>query len=76
MKLEEALINMQELFPSPAAFAARILKFDIEFPLKVRDLGNGTYEIDTADPFDQVKKYWAYRIAKPHENIPVTIVEP
>lgn len=76
LKLEEALINMQELFPSPAAFAARILKFDIEFPLKVRDLGNGTYEIDTADPFDQIKKYWAYRIAKPHENIPVTIVEP
>ena len=36
---------------------------------------DGTYEIDSADPFDQVKKYWAYRIAKPLENVPVIIIE-
>jgi hypothetical protein len=52
-----------------------MLKYNLEFPLKVRELSDGTYEIDGADPFDQVKKYWAYRIAKPLENIPITIVE-
>jgi len=75
LDLVEALTNFHELFPSPVSFATRMLKYNLEFPLKVRELSDGTYEIDGADPFDQVKKYWAYRIAKPLENIPITIVE-
>ena len=75
LDIVEALTNFHELFPSPVSFAARILKYNLEFPIKVRELNDGTYEIDSADPLDQVKKYWAYRIAKPLEKIPITIVD-
>jgi len=74
-KLEDALVNPLELFPSPTSFAVRILKYNLDFPIKVKEVGNGFFEIDDSDPFDQVKKYWAYRIAKPNENIPIMMID-
>ena len=58
-----------------ASYAVRILKYSLEFPIKVRDIGNGSFEIDKSDPFDSVKKYWAYKIARPNEDIPVVVID-
>jgi len=72
---EEALRNSLQLFPSPASLAERIKKFNLILPIKVSPLSGGLFEIDSADPFDQVKKYWAWLIAYPDTKIPVIIFE-
>ena len=72
---EEALRNLLQLFPSPASIAERIRKFNLILPIKVRPLSGGLFEIDSEDPFDQVKKYWAWLMAYPETKIPAIIFE-
>jgi aryl-alcohol dehydrogenase-like predicted oxidoreductase len=72
---EEALRNLLQLFPSPASIAERIRKFNLILPIKVRTLSGGLFEIDSEDPFDQVKKYWAWLLAYPETKIPAIIFE-
>jgi aryl-alcohol dehydrogenase-like predicted oxidoreductase len=73
MTFEDALNNSLELFPSPVSFALRILRFGVVYPVKVIQTSIG-YEIDDYDPFDQVKKFWAWRIAYPKSSIPVKVL--
>lgn len=75
LSLEDALKNPLQLFPSPASLAERIRKFNLILPIKVRPLSGGLFEIDLEDPFDQVKKYWAWLIAYPDTKIPAIIFE-
>jgi len=73
--LEDALLNREHLFPSPVSLAARILKLGKVLPLKVRRAEGDTFQIDYYDPFDQIKKYWAWRIAYPGYDVPVLVIE-
>ena len=75
--MEEALENPLDLIPSPAGLAESISQFSLKLPIRVVPLSNNQglyeYEIDSYDPFDQVKKYWAWQIAFPGERIPIYI---
>jgi len=75
LSLSEALINPLDLFPSPVSMASRILKYDLVLPIKVAKSPSGALTIDSYDPFDQIKKFWAWRIAHPGKDIPVNIFE-
>lgn len=75
LSLDEALINPLDLFPSPVSMASRILKYDLVLPIKVQLGTSGALTIDSYDPFDQIKKYWAWRIAYPGKDIPINICE-
>lgn len=75
LSLAEALINPLELFPSPVSMASRILKYNLVLPIKVQIGTSGALTIDSFDPFDQIKKYWAWRIAYPGKDIPINICE-
>jgi aryl-alcohol dehydrogenase-like predicted oxidoreductase len=72
---EDALRNSLELFPSPASLSERVLKFNLILPVKVVALNDALFQIDDYDPFDQIKKYWAWRLAFPGEKIPVIVFE-
>src|SRR5680860_207438 len=77
LTLEEAIENALDLVPSPVALAESIVQYDLKMPIQVVPLcGNNDsyeYEVDPYDPFDQVKKYWAWKIAFPGKTIPVCI---
>jgi diketogulonate reductase-like aldo/keto reductase len=72
---EEALRNPLELFPSPASLSERMIKYSLIMPLKVIALRDGSFQVDAEDPFDQIKKYWAWCLAYPGSKIPVIIFE-
>lgn len=80
LTLEEAIENALDLVPSPVALAESIVQYDLKMPIQVVPLcGNNDsyeYEVDPYDPFDQVKKYWAWKIAFPGKSIPVCISRP
>lgn len=75
--LAEAMENPLNLIPSPEILAESILKYGLKFSIRVVPLCEGKdsyeYEVDPYDPFDQVKKYWAWKIAFPGRVIPVCI---
>jgi aryl-alcohol dehydrogenase-like predicted oxidoreductase len=71
--LDEAVKNPEKLYPSPISLAHRILRYNLILPVKVRELQNNNYQIDSKDPFDQIKKYWAWRIAYPNKKVPTLI---
>lgn len=75
LSLSEALINPLDLFPSPVSIASRILKYNLVLPIKVQESSSGALTIDSYDPFDQIKKFWAWRIAHPDKDIPINICE-
>ncbi|MFM1986738.1 MAG: hypothetical protein RIS18_955 [Actinomycetota bacterium] len=75
LSVEDALRNSLQLFPSPSSLAERIKIFNLVLPIKVCPLPDGFYEIDSEDPFDQLKKYWAWLIAYPDSKIPAVIFE-
>lgn len=72
---EEALSNPLGLFPSPASLSERIIKYSLSMPVKVIALRDGSFQVDSEDPFDQIKKYWAWCLAYPGSKIPVIIFE-
>jgi diketogulonate reductase-like aldo/keto reductase len=72
---EEASSNLLNLFPSPTSLAERILKYNITLPVKVVLQSKDKFIIDPYDPFDQIKKFWAWRIAFPSKKVPVDIIE-
>ena len=73
--MEEALENPLDLIPSPAELAESIVQFGLKLPIRVNQIFGAKdqfeYEIDSYDPFDQVKKYWAWRIAFPKSSISI-----
>jgi hypothetical protein len=77
LTLEEAIENPLDLVPSPVVLAESILQYDLKLPIQVVPLcGNKDsyeYEVNPYDPFDQIKKYWAWKIAFPEKLIPVCI---
>ncbi|WP_342346868.1 aldo/keto reductase [uncultured Nitrospira sp.] len=80
LTLEEAIENPLDLVPSPVALAESIVKYDLKMPIQVVPFCENNdlyeYEVDPYDPFDQVKKYWAWKIAFPGKLIPVCISGP
>lgn len=75
LTLDEAKKNLLNLFPSPLSLSERISKYNLVLPIKVVRTSKENFSIDPYDPFDQIKKYWAWRIAYPNEPIPVQIFE-
>lgn len=73
LTFEDAINNRLDLFPSPLSLAVRMLRFDLVSPIKVFRTSD-LYEVDNYDPFDQVKKYWAWRIAYPDKKIPIRVI--
>lgn len=77
LTLEEAIDNPLDLVPSPVALAESIVRYGLRMPIQVVPLyGNNDsyeYEVDPYDPFDQIKKYWAWKIAFPGRLIPICI---
>ncbi len=73
--LEDAQTNNHVLVPSPAALAERIRNGALPMPLRVHRKADGHYIADTYDPMDQVKKFWAWVMARPSEPIPVYVLE-
>jgi len=73
LTFEDAINNKLDLFPSPLSLAVRTLKFDLVSPIKVFRTSD-LYEVDNYDPFDQVKKFWAWRIAYPDAKIPIRVI--
>ena len=63
--MEEALENRLDLIPSPEDLAQSMKRFGLKFPIRVIpafvDNDPFDYVIDSYDPFDQVKKYWAWQ---------------
>ena len=73
LTFEDAIYNKLDLFPSPLSLAVRILKYDLVLPVKV--LRNGDlFSIDGYDPFDQIKKFWGWRIAFPDSKVPIKVI--
>jgi diketogulonate reductase-like aldo/keto reductase len=75
LTFNEARKNTLQLFPSPVSLAQRIRQFNIVLPVKVASQVSGKFLVDPYDPFDQVKKFWAWRLAYPNEKIPIDIIE-
>lgn len=73
LTVDEAISNKLDLIPSPLSLACRILKYQLIFPIKVNVMGD-RYLVDDADPFDQIKKFWAWRLAYPLRRIPVIVL--
>ncbi|MDH5426711.1 MAG: aldo/keto reductase [Nitrospirota bacterium] len=77
LTLEEAIRNPLNLIPSPKILSESILRYGLRMPIRVLSLAGNKdsfeYELDSYDPFDQVKKYWAWKIAFPGKPIPVSI---
>ncbi len=73
--LEDAQANSHLLVPSPATLAERLRKDALPMPLRVHRKADGRYIVDTYDPMDQVKKFWAWVMARPSEPIPVYVLE-
>ncbi len=73
--LEEAQANSHLLVPGPAALSERIRKGALPMPLRVHRKPDGRYIVDPYDPMDQVKKYWAWVMARPSEPVPVYVLE-
>ena len=74
LTLEDALENKLDLIPCPFSLATRIRKYGIVLPLKVYRSGD-RFLIDDYDPFDQIKKFWAWRLAYPGRKVPVSILD-
>jgi hypothetical protein len=75
LTFDEAKKNTLQLFPSPVSLAQRIQQSNIVLPIKVALQNTGKFLVDPYDPFDQIKKFWAWRLAYPNEKIPVDIIE-
>lgn len=75
LTIEEAKKNSLDLFPSPVSLSERISKYNLVLPVKVVRNSKQSFSIDPYDPFDQIKKYWAWQISYPNEPIPVQIFE-
>lgn len=79
LSLEEAMENPLNLIPSPEILSESILRYGLKMPIRVVPLNGNQdlyeYEVDPYDPFDQVKKYWAWKIAFPEKLIPVCIMK-
>ena len=71
----EAMNNIHDLIPSPLSMAERIKLGASEMPIRVIPNDAGGYDIDKYDPFDQIKKYWSWVLAKPGEDIPAYIID-
>ncbi len=73
--IEEARANKDLLVPSPLALAERLRNDALPMPLRVHRKSDGRYVADAYDPMDQVKKFWAWVIARPAMPIPVYVLE-
>ncbi|MDI1291007.1 MAG: aldo/keto reductase, partial [bacterium] len=73
--IEEAQANCHLLVPSPAALSERLRNGALPMPLRVHRKPDGRYIVDPYDPMDQVKKFWAWVMARPSEPIPVYVLE-
>jgi len=74
MTLEDALRNQLDLVPCPFSLAARIRRYGIVLPLKVFK-SDDRFLIEDYDPFDQIKKFWAWKLAHPGRKVPVLVIE-
>jgi len=71
----DARLNKLELIPSPLSLSLRIARSKLILPITVKQISKKSYIIDSNDPFDQIKKYWAWIFANPNDKIPVFIVD-
>ena len=74
LSLEDALENKLDLIPCPLSLATRIRKYRIILPLKVFR-SEDQFLIEDYDPFDQIKKFWAWKLAYPGKKVPVSIID-
>jgi len=77
--IEEAKENKDDLLPSPSALAQMYAETGFFKPIRLTRTadtsGRFLYDIDQYDVMDQVKKYWAWQIAKgKDEPIPAYIL--
>ena len=70
----EAIENKLDLIPSPLSMAERIKRGATEMPIRVVARSDGRYCIDGYDPFDQIKKYWAWIFANPGQDVPAYVL--
>lgn len=65
--LDEAIANKLDLIPSPINLAKLLKKGDRLKPIRLVPTTDGSgkflYDIDSYDPMDHVKKYWAWILA-------------
>lgn len=70
----EAIENSLDLIPSPLALSERFRKGEVRLPVLVSATGDGRFVVDHKDPMNEVKRYWAWRLARPNETIPVIVL--
>lgn len=71
-----AIMNRLDLIPSPFALSRRFRKGSAFFPVQVNRRRENLFVVDQKDPLSEVKRYWAWRLAKPNGRIPVVVIEP
>jgi hypothetical protein len=71
-----AVVNRLGLLPSPLSLSRRFHRGYVELPVLVTVKSDGNYVTDSKDPLNEVKRYWAWRLARPGEPIPVIVLEP
>lgn len=74
LSISEAVENLLDLIPSPVALSKRLENSDILFPVLVSPTTGGKFVLDNKDPFNEVKRYWAWRLARPNQDIPVIVL--
>jgi len=74
LTLDQAIENALDLIPSPRALADRLLAGALEMPIRLWTKPGGGYVIDSYDPFDQIKKFWAWVIARPGQPMPAYLM--
>jgi hypothetical protein len=75
LSISEAIENLLDLVPSPEALGKRLEKSKILLPVLVSATKGGKFVLDNKDPLNEVKRYWAWRLARPNQDIPVIVLQ-
>lgn len=74
LSINEAVENSLDLIPSPVALGKRLENSDLLLPVLVSPTNGGRFILDNKDPLNEVKRYWAWRLARPNQDIPVIVL--
>ena len=74
LSISEAVENLLDLIPSPVALGKRLENNDILLPVMVSLTNDGKFVLDNKDPLNEVKRYWAWRLARPNQDVPVIVM--
>lgn len=74
LSISEAVENLLDLIPSPVALGKRLENNDILLPIIVSQTNDGKFVLDNKDPLNEVKRYWAWRLARPNQDVPVIVM--